>query len=291
MPRAQQARAWLFTSFHASSEQVRHAIEASEQVKYAIWQVEQCPETGRLHVQGYVEFKRPTRLAACKRAIGDAQAHVEQRGGTPAEARAYCSKEETRIAGPWEFGVFSGQGSRSDLVELHESLRTGKSLRAISNDHFEAFLRYNRGIQLYRLLNIGQRDWEMRCDIFYGPPGTGKSAAAHAIDPEAFRLPPQQTSSGCGWWDGYDGQETVIIDEFYGQLRWGFLLQLLDRYPLRVEYKGGSVPFVGRRVIFTSNKPPWEWYDYSKFDCGPLKRRITRIYHCVDNVFYVVNWP
>lgn len=130
----------------------------------------------------------------------------------------------------------------------------------------------------------------MRVTVFYGPTGTGKSWAADELAPDAYRLPPQQSASGCGWWDAYDGQSTVIIDEFYGQLRWSFMLQLLDRYPLRVESKGGSCEFVGRHLIFTSNKPPWEWYDQTKMNLGPLKRRVTELYLCEADLFSKIQW-
>lgn len=54
------------------------------------------------------------------------------------------------------------------------------------------------------------------------------------------------------------------------------MLQLLDRYPLRVEVKGSFVPFVSRRVIITSNVPPDEWYPNIR-DRSPLMRRLTSV--------------
>jgi len=75
------------------------------------------------------------------------------------------------------------------------------------------------------------------------------------------------------WWDGYSGQPVVVIDEFYGWLGYDFLLRLLDRYSFAVETKGGSVSFTSKLVIFTSNKPPSEWYRNIQ-DLGPLLRRI-----------------
>lgn len=189
-------------------------------------------------------------------------------------------------------GVPARQGARTDLSELRADLRAGHSLRRVSDDHFDVFLRYHRGIQLYRLLHLGSRQWPMQVIVLYGKAGTGKSRAAEAMAPEAFRLPLSQGSSGSGWWDGYDGQDDVIIDEFYGQLRWAFMLQLLDRYPLTVETKGGSCSFVGRRVIFTSNKAPWDWYDKDRIqDQGPLKRRLSSVYQCSTDCFYRIDWP
>lgn len=49
---------------------------------YLVGQREKCPETGREHIQGYVEFEHPQRMDAVKKAIGDAGAHLEVRKGT-----------------------------------------------------------------------------------------------------------------------------------------------------------------------------------------------------------------
>ncbi len=99
MPPAQQSRSWCITSFN--TEGFKDRIEAQPKIKYAVWQLERCPDTGRLHVQAYVEWKAGIRLAAAKRQIGDAQAHLEVRRGTREQARDYCTKEESRVEGPW----------------------------------------------------------------------------------------------------------------------------------------------------------------------------------------------
>ena len=136
----------------------------------------------------------------------------------------------------------------------------------------------------YQLLHQERRSWKTEVFIIYGPTGTGKTSAAWAMAPQAYLLPPQQSSSGTGWWDGYNGEADIIIDEFYGWLRYSFMLQLLDRYPLRVEFKGGSYNFVGRRIILTSNQPPSAWYDPTKYAYPPLERRFDYIYEMKNDV-------
>jgi hypothetical protein len=57
------------------------------------------------------------------------------------------------------------------------------------------------------------------------------------------------------WWDGYAGQETVIIedmDEMGDKL--GHLLKLWsDSYSLHGEVKGGTIALNYKRLIITSN--------------------------------------
>lgn len=62
------------------------------------------------------------------------------------------------------------------------------------------------------------------------------------------------------WWDNYDGQENVVIDDFYGWLPYDNLLRICDRYPLLCEIKGGQVNFLAKRICITSNNTPAQWY-------------------------------
>lgn len=78
-------------------------------------------ESGTAHYQGYVEFKSRRTLAVAKRYISES-AHLERRNGTRSQAIAYCTKEETRVEGPWKFGDWetNNQGKRSDIKEFKE---------------------------------------------------------------------------------------------------------------------------------------------------------------------------
>lgn len=54
------------------------------------------------------------------------------------------------------------------------------------------------------------------------------------------------------WWDGYDGQKTIIIDEMSED--WVKQLdKLTDKFPFRKETKGGSVEVQYNTIIFTSD--------------------------------------
>ena len=95
--------------------------------------------------------------------------------------------------------------------------------------------------------------------------------------------------AGVKWWDGYSGQETVVLDDFKDYAMPLVELQrLLDWYPLWVEVKGGSVPMLAKRYVLTANTSPEDWY--LKADVHrTIWRRVTdfaakhgRLINCVD---------
>lgn len=99
----------------------------------------------------------------------------------------------------------------------------------------------------------------MQVRLFYGPSGTGKSHKAHAVfsaEKTYFKVPTTK------WWDGYQGETQVIIDEFRGAVSIALLLRWLDPagYPLMLETKGGGTVARFNDIIITSNLHPLQWY-------------------------------
>jgi len=264
-------RAWCFTFNNPPNHTT--ILGSLQYCRYAIYQME-TGESGTPHAQGYVEFSKPLRLAALKKMLPSA--HWERRMGTREQAREYCMKEEGRISGPYEQGLFSsgGIGARNDLAELKRKIDEGATMEEIADDHFKEYLRYERGIQNYKRLKNPKRDWKSRVIVLVGDTGAGKSHYVRQNYPDAFW---KQNSK---WWCGYDNHETVVLDDFYGWLPWSILLNLLDAYPMTVETKGGNVNFVAKTIIITSNVAPDMWYDHTnpQMQFPALLRRIDQFF-------------
>jgi len=154
------------------------------------------------------------------------------------QARDYCKKEtdekSTRLEGPWEYGQEPQQGKRSDLAEVKRMLDEGASVESIADSHFSDWCRYRQSFKEYALLRQSKRNWQTTVTVYWGPSGTGKTRrAAYEAGPNAYWL--NNTGGNVLWWDGYTGQETVVIDEFYGWIKYSDMLRIVDRYPYAVQ--------------------------------------------------------
>ena len=77
-----------------------------------------------------MEFEEIVTVRQIKRILHDPSAHVEQRYGTAKEAIEYCKKDNKFM----EFGKPKAQGERTDLADVYESLKVGRSLLDIIED-------------------------------------------------------------------------------------------------------------------------------------------------------------
>lgn len=251
-----QADAWLQ---QGPEEWLRH-LKDSGVVTYCVGQLEEAPDTGKQHLQCFLQMKKPARLSWLKRHVHQT-AHWEPMAGTAQEASDYCKKDETRVLGPWEFGNLTSKGKVMGLDDALERIRAGCPIRQIVEEFPVVWVHHGRGLldvrqrlQLdsdRRVLPDGPEVW-----VLWGPSGTGKSRTVAHEWPDAFwKIPGEK------WWDGYDGHETVVLDDFKdGDMRLTDLQRLLDRYPLWVEIKGGAVPMLAKRYVITSNSHPENWY-------------------------------
>lgn len=133
--------------FHTDLSAPSATITAS--VRYAVWQFERGDNTGRLHVQAYVEFKAPVRIAGVKSLFGNTSIHCEKRMASAQQARDYCMKEDSRVEGkgPYEFGIFGGsQGKRNDLQDAAETLKKDGML-AVAKNHPAQFIKFHAGFK------------------------------------------------------------------------------------------------------------------------------------------------
>lgn len=246
-------------------------------------QQERCPKTGRLHWQFYVKFKDPKRPKGAGVACGCEGAHMEPRKfkNKDGQMENYGLKSETSIEGTqFTYGTTEKhQGERTDLKSIGRDILDGKKLEEIARESPENFIKFSKGIQALKNTTLKKRDWEMDVRIYWGEAGVGKTRAVY----EEFGVENVYSKMENRWWDGYNGEHCVLIDDFNpldGWITFKSLLKLLDRYPLIIENKGGSTNFCSKTIIFTCNENPEKWFQWlGDRDKKAWDRRITLIKH------------
>ncbi|QXP07768.1 MAG: replication associated protein [Arizlama virus AZLM_25953] len=222
---------------------------------------------GFVHWQLLVGMGKKCSLGQVKEIFGP-ECHGEL--SRSAAANEYVWKEETRVEGTqFEFGALSfrrnekrdweniwDRATVGDLASIPPDVRvvSYRTLRAIASDHSVAF------------------GMERTVRVYWGRTGTGKSRRAwDEAGEEAYCKDPRSK-----FWDGYQSQENVVIDEFRGGIDVSHLLRWFDRYPVRVEIKGSSRPFLAKNFWITSNIEPSRWYpDLDPETISALMRRLN----------------
>lgn len=265
-----KTRGYCFT-LNNWSEEEREGIKLIE-CKYMCFQEEVAPTTLTPHIQGYIYFEGARHFNAVKKLIPRAYFAVAK--GNTEQNKAYCSKPGG--VNFFEKGIHTNQGKRNDINHVANEIAKGTSMDEIAQENPVAYIRYHRGFKELASTYVGKRDFKTDVFWYWGATGTGKSYSAHQQAPDSY-----YKMGGNKWWDGYTGQSDVIIDDFRGDLcPFHELLRLFDRYPHRVEYKGGSINFIARRIFVTCNKPPEAVYQgRTEEDIGQLLRRITEVKH------------
>lgn len=260
-----------------------------------VFQGEIAPQTGHAHYQGFLALKGPY---TCRSLAASMNPHVKPhsfwfgKADKPDAAREYARKEDTRAQGPWTARAANGlmiparssgpargaegggQGARTDLELFRDDIKAGMSDADLWEKHVAAMARYPRMPASVRGATAVRRTWKPEVHIYYGAPGTGKSRRANDLAPTAYRKVPGM------WWDLYQGEPDVIMDDFYGTtaMEYSEFLKFVDYYDYSAQVKGGMIKINPRRVFITSNTHPSMWYtDFVGYNAKAFFRRISSI--------------
>lgn len=163
----------------------------------------------------------------------------------------------------------------------------GASLKELHVSFPEQMLRHHKSLQTRRFTLDRHRNFETKALMIVGPSGSGKSNLARSMFNEDMCYFKRFEGGGrlTDWWDGYEGQPIVVINNFNkGIIKWTYLLDLLDSYPLQVQVKGGFTKFRARLMVFTSLNAPSIWYSNETIigHLSELRRRTLGVIKLTD---------
>lgn len=259
---------YKFTDFH---DRIFKVYQLND-ISYYTYGMEECPTSGRLHLQGMIQFTTKKRMAKAKKMLQCK--HISLRplrfNSTMTELYDYTGKQ-TRLI---EMGEVSKQGDRNDIKQIIEDAKTKTYEQIWEEDNYTA-IKYSRLIKEQRAMMIKKASKKFRnveVIVYWGEAGTGKSRKVYEeIGDEYYK---HDIANNKNWWNGYDGENAIWIDDFKGCLMpYTYLLNILDGYPLRLETKGSFTYANWEKVYITSNFEIADWYPNIENN-EPLMRRI-----------------
>lgn len=262
---APPARAWLLTTFdqdvmNLKENMINDGSPHHEDVQYAVWQIELCPQTDRLHAHVYIAFKKAVRMTYAQAVITDEVAHAEKVADR-ARSIEYCQKQESKVEGPWEYGRNDiAQGTRSDLKRAVDMITGGKSLYEVAREEPVTFVRNCRGLASLAAIFDQPPEIDRTSVFMWGETGVGKTTAARTLfgKDEVYSV---QYAKDNVWMDGYQRQKVLLLDELEDtSIPLSTLLKWADRFPVTAWIKGGSVSLHHHHLIICTNKDPATWW-------------------------------
>lgn len=270
-----RARDYCFTLNNYTQEQYNEVLLWD--CKYLVVGRE-IGESRTPHLQGYVSFENSKTLTALKK-LGST-IHWEKRRGTPTEASDYCKKDDVAF---YEKGVMplssaqKGEAEKARWDAAFDSVASG-NLDSVPKDilcnHLKSIEYAVNRVRVSKR-KLETLEGEMEHEWYVGETGSGKSRQARLENPGAYIKDPQSI-----WWNDYEGQEVVIIDDFdkFQVKQGGDMKRWLDRYPFQAQVKGGQMLIRPRKLIVTSQYKPCEIWDDERTVDAVMRRVKVKVF-------------
>lgn len=247
-----RVRSWCFThNNYTADDELRYQNVEAEHVVYG----REVGEQGTPHLQGFIRFRNPRLGRAIARLLPGAYFTVAQ--NLEASIR-YCRKDGdvyergTTVIRAEERAAGAAAGGQAQVDRWRQAYIAAQEGR-LEDIPFDIRFKHDITIQRLRLKRLSDEcpnsiavldnEW------VWGPSGTGKSVLAREENPNAYFKMRNK------WWDGYEFEEVVILDDVDPRMEdWisAFLKDWADHHRIRVEIKNTSACIRPRRLIVTS---------------------------------------
>lgn len=279
----------------SAEKMTRKEIEEALASYNYLGQLEEGSEDGYRHWQLLIDGgQSPIRFSTLKRRLPTA--HIEPRRGLIQQAIEYVTKEETRVLEEprLEHGTIKHsdeKGRRKDVEIVREAVLE----KGLSAD--EVFLQVPESNRMTAMVEklVAARDRsrhtkprQLEVIWLYGPPGTGKTSLAVEMGGTSYyRVTDYQHP-----FDSYSGEETLILDEFDGEMRLSTLLNVLDVWPMMLPARYADRVAAYSQVVLVSNEAPWSFYPWeTQSRRQAFMRRVHQVLLVSKGETQYIKWP
>lgn len=231
---------------------------------YIIIGEETCPETKKVHWQGFIHFANARSFSSVQKEFHPR--HIELCKGSVKQNITYCSKDNNIIL---EDGECPNQGKRSDLVEVCDKIKEGIPLAQIIGENTPVCVKYLKNLkEIHEILNPQpKRNWKTKVIVLWGEAETGKTRTAIEAGAVSIKWTGQ-------FMNNYNNQDIVLWDDFdCTRMDRDLFCELTDRYPATINVKYGIKEWNPKTIYITSNFDPSLWYGGGK----AISRRLDEV--------------
>nr|QKV51277.1 putative replication associated protein [Crucivirus sp.] len=283
---------WTLNNYTEDEVQNLSNTELHEErsVRFMLF-VKQIGDEKTPHLQGYTQYFTSVRWTALKQY--SKRIHVEKKQMGSAQQNIdyiVLNEKKTNVAEPYSWGTpCLAKGERTDLKVVAETIiKEQLDEKQVALEFPGVYMRYANGIRgLCRQVHKPKpyvRATPLELHIIYGPSGIGKTYAAEQkfIDGNMSAAKISQLNLKGGWWDDYNGEDVIFLDEFrdYCMYPENFL-QLVDRMK-KLPVKGQFIDCPAKAIWITTPDHPYEWWkkwmSKTSNNWAQLSRRITKLY-------------
>jgi len=272
-----RTRGFVFTTNNPTEEVYQTIANQADDSVYLIIGSEVGDENTP-HLQGCIYYADGKTFKAAAKLIP--KSRIKPMRGTCKEASDYCKKEGDFV----EFGTCpmtqrdKGEAEKVRWTEMKLAIKEGRftDLPDQYQVQWAEKLKFKRAA-----LNSFDRPDPKRLETlenywYHGPTRTGKTFKAMEWAEQKGLT--WWRKSRNKWWDGYQGQDVVIIDEVGDEcsVMPQYFKEWADRYVITAETKGGTMEIRPKHIIVTSNYPMEQIFTNPN-DLPALRKRYTEV--------------
>lgn len=225
---------------------------------------------GMKHLHVVACGDNPVKFSTVKRFIGE-KAHLEMTMGNKEQVEAYINKTgkfeekgEVIVAKAQEGELVGRKGYRSDIDLISAAIKSGmtwQEVRRLDDRFFDS--KMTAMIKnMYFDKRIQETPFKRDVNVHWlvGESGSGKTGVIFELIEKYGEENVYLVSDYQNPFDGYAGEQVIIMDEFRGQLPYSVVLSLLEGYRKEIHCRYANVVGLWTEIYITTIKTPEEVY-------------------------------